>query len=69
MAKKSLLGPKTEHLMSLPPKANPEDMVRKTHYLDGNAYEAFEKLCKKRGRSTSEIINSMIADFIEAYGR
>lgn len=61
------VGTRVKNLME---QARPsaKDMVRKTHYVNGKIYRRFEKLCREQGRSTSELINAMIMDFVETFG-
>lgn len=65
--KQSGLGNRTAKALEDSPMVDKTDRQRTTLYLNKANYEAFKLLCKKRGKTTSEIVDLMIADALEIY--
>lgn len=56
---------RTKKLLGPADSGSKPDKARTTFYLDKKVYKRFQALCSRKGRTTSEVIEAIMADLLE----
>lgn len=67
--KKPSFGPRTMKSLGDEKAVDKTERIRSTLYLSKSNYKRFQALCKRRGRTTSEVIDDMIADVLDEFDK